>query len=121
MSPGLIYCHEIPDLSIDQKSRPNRTSVTGYVAGIILVFRIEGKVTLSKLETETIDIEEQGDTSFCWLFAVTRSTVKSMWKKLGKFINSIKSMPPAGPPPIPAQAPRTKVCKIRVFFMISSA
>ena len=50
---------------------------------IKLVIRIEGKVTLTKFGTETIDVENQGDTFFCWLFAVARSIVKSMWNRLG--------------------------------------
>ena len=50
-----------------------------------LLFRIEGKVTLSKLGTETIDVENQGDTYLCWLFAVARSIVQSMWVRKGTF------------------------------------
>ena len=42
------------------------------------IFRIKGNVTLTKT-----GIENQGHTSFCWLFAVARSVVKSMWMKLG--------------------------------------
>ena len=38
-------------------------------------------MTLTKTGIETI--ENQGETSFCWLFAVARSIVKSMWMRLG--------------------------------------
>ena len=38
-------------------------------------------MTLSKTGIETI--ENQGETSFCWLFAAAKSIVKSMWMRLG--------------------------------------
>ena len=40
-------------------------------------------MTLTETGVETI--ENQGETSFCWLFAVARSIVKSMWMKLGLY------------------------------------
>ena len=46
------------------------------------LLRIEGKVTLSKVGTRTV--EHQGDTNFCWLFAIARSVVQSMRMRLGK-------------------------------------
>ena len=44
---------------------------------------------MSKIGTETITVEQQGDTSFCWLFAVAFSIVQSMWTRLG--FSSVKS------------------------------
>ena len=38
-------------------------------------------MTLTKTGIETI--ENQGETSFCWLFAVARSIVRSMWMRSG--------------------------------------
>ena len=47
------------------------------------MFRIEGKVSLSKLGTESIKFEDQGDTQFCWLFALAQSIVASLRVRLG--------------------------------------
>ena len=46
-------------------------------------FRIEGKATLSKTVTKTI--EGQGETEFCWLFSLANVIVSSLWTRVGKF------------------------------------
>ena len=43
---------------------------------------------MSKIGTETVTVDQQGDTSFCWLFAVAFSIVQSMWTRLGFFLSS---------------------------------
>ena len=45
-------------------------------------FRVQGKATLSKTETKTI--ENQGETEFCWLYSVANAIVSSLWARVGE-------------------------------------
>ena len=95
--PNLAMEYGIPRFWFDIQDGMNKLSIklanatyldkygTKSVSSLLDYFRIEDKVTLSKHGTETINIENQGDTDFCWLFAAARSIVQSMWMRKGSF------------------------------------